>query len=56
MNEKLFNLFTEENVESYTQASIDLHFFINYYLKEDYKLIIIPSRGAYPFFQLAIDL
>lgn len=49
MNERIFELFTAENIKSYSKACIDLSDMLNILSEEDYKILIVPSRGAYPF-------
>jgi len=50
MNSTLFNHLSTENVLSYSQACIDICSEFLTLKDEDFKRIIIPSRGAYPFY------
>jgi hypothetical protein len=52
MNENIKNLITYENIKSYSDACISLNEILITKMDE-YNLLIIPSRGAYPFYRLA---
>lgn len=53
MNEHLKELITSENVLSYSHACITVSDIL-LDLKKEYKRLIIPSRGAYPFYNGAL--
>src|SRR6056297_1231209 len=52
MNEKIKNLITYENITSYSDACISLNETL-IDKQEEHDLLIIPSRGAYPFYRYA---
>ncbi len=54
MNEHLKELITADNVLSYSNACIQVCETLLELKDEDYKRLIIPSRGAYPFFNGAL--
>lgn len=54
MNEHLKELITPTNVLSYSNACIEVCEALLTLQDEDFKRIIIPSRGAYPFYEGAI--
>lgn len=55
MNEKLDILLTPTNILSYSQACIDVAGKLIDLKAENYKRVIVPSRGAYPFYLKAIS-
>lgn len=55
MNEKLVELITPDTVLSYANACIEVRKRLLFLEKENYKQLIIPSRGAYPFYQGALQ-
>lgn len=54
MNEKLESLLTPSHILSYSQACIDVASKLIDLKAENYKRVIVPSRGAYPFYSKAI--
>lgn len=54
MNEFLKELITPENVLSYSKACVDVCDMLLTLKDEDYRRVIIPSRGAYPFYNGAL--
>jgi hypothetical protein len=53
MNDQLKNLFTLDNVMSYSEACITLSEILVELKNDNYRRLIIPSRGAYPFWSAA---
>lgn len=54
MNEHLKELITPENILSYSNACFKVCEILLELKDEDYKRLIIPSRGAYPFYNGAL--
>lgn len=50
MNEAVKTLFFEDNILSYADACICVYEQLDVLRNENYKRLIIPSRGAYPFY------
>lgn len=46
--------FSHDNIFSYARACVDLSDYIEYYVRYGYKNVLMPSRGAYPFYKQAI--
>ena len=55
MNEFLKNLITPENILSYSSACIEVCETLMDLKDDDFKRLIIPSRGAYPFYKGALN-
>lgn len=55
MNSKLLELITPDSVLSYANACIQVRQLLLDLEKENYKRIVIPSRGAYPFYNGALQ-
>ena len=49
---KLEDELTSSNVLEYAQAAIDTGIYMSTLTSEGYTNILIPSRGAYPFYEL----
>ncbi|WP_339886105.1 hypothetical protein [Polaribacter vadi] len=54
MNEKLKNLITPQNILSYSRACVDVCETLMELKDENFKRLVIPSRGAYPFYKGAL--
>jgi hypothetical protein len=54
MNERLDSLFSSGNILSYSSACYEVYCELTKFVGSDFKRIIIPSRGAYPFYNGAL--
>ncbi len=49
-NQILYDLITPDNILSYSSACVQVHKQLKYLMEHDFHRLIIPSRGAYPFY------
>lgn len=50
INQQLKDLITPETIKSYAKACVDIGLLLPQLFDSGYQIIVIPSRGAYPFY------